>query len=65
MDDRWMDTREAAAYTRHAANTLEKYRTYGGGPKFAKVSRRVLYRQRDLDAWLSRSIVGSTSELAA
>jgi hypothetical protein len=67
MSDSWMDTGEAADYTKHAISTLEKYRTYGGGPRFAKVrgGRKVLYRQSDLDAWLSGQMVNSTSELKA
>lgn len=61
--DKWLDTEEAAAYTGFAASTLEKYRVYSGGPKFAKRNRRVLYRVSDLDAWLGATIVSSTSEL--
>lgn len=65
MSDRWMDTAEAGDYSKHAVSTLEKYRTYGGGPRFAKVGRKVLYRQSDVDAWLAETMVSSTSELQA
>jgi predicted DNA-binding transcriptional regulator AlpA len=60
-----MDTKEAAAHSQHAESTLEKLRTYGGGPRFAKRGRKVLYRQSDIDAWLAETVVSSTSELAA
>lgn len=54
---------EAAAYLRMGASTLAKLRRYGGGPRFAKLGRRlVLYAVADLDAWLSDRLVRSTSE---
>ena len=65
MLNEWMDTAEAAAYSKYAESTLEKLRCYGGGSRFAKRGRKVLYRRSDLDAWLSEQIVGSTSELKA
>ena len=63
MTDNWMNTEDAQAYTKFAASTLEKYRTYGGGPPFAKRGRKVLYRRSDVDAWLAETVVASTSEL--
>lgn len=63
MSDRWMDTEEAAPYSKYAVSTFEKFRTYGGGPRFHKRGRKVLYKQSDLDAWLSEIAVLSTSEL--
>lgn len=66
MTDRWMNTEGAAEYTSFAASTLEKMRTYGGGPRFAKCGgRSIRYRQSDLDAWLAETMVSSTSELKA
>lgn len=66
MTDRWMNTEGAAEYTSFAASTLEKMRTYGGGPRFAKCGgRSIRYRQGDLDAWLAETMVSSTSELKA
>lgn len=55
-------TREAAIYVRLSKPTLERYRTSGGGPKFAKLGAAVRYRKADLDAWLESRLVGSTSE---
>lgn len=65
MTDFWLDTPEAATYSRHAESTLEKYRCFGGGPRFSKRGRKVLYRLSDIDAWLSETMVNSTSELRA
>ena len=65
MDDYWIDTPEVAQYSRHAESTLEKLRTYGGGPRFCKRGRKVLYRLSEIDAWLAEAMVSSTSELRA
>lgn len=66
MTERWINTEEAAAHTGFAASTLEKLRTYGGGPRFAKCGgRSIRYRQSDLDDWMSTHMVSSTSELRA
>jgi predicted DNA-binding transcriptional regulator AlpA len=62
MDDRILNTREAAAYMGLAVPTLNKLRVYGGGPKFLKLLRAVRYRQTDLDDWLADRVRGSTSE---
>ncbi len=64
-DEKWMNTPEVATYAKHAESTLEKLRTYGGGPRFIKRGRKVLYRQSDVDAWLAETVVSSTSELQA
>jgi len=53
---------EAASFLRLSERTLERLRCTGGGPKFCKLGRRVLYLQSDLDAWVAARIVGSTSE---
>jgi hypothetical protein len=34
-----------------------------GGPPFAKLGRRVVYRREDLDAWLTERRRSSTSEI--
>ncbi len=52
----------AAEYVGCSPRTLEKNRCYGGGPKYAKLGRRVVYRVADLDAWIEEHLVGSTSE---
>lgn len=58
---------EAAQYLRLSPRTLEKLRTKGGGPRFARLGRRVLYfRQGEggLDAWVEAHTVSSTAEVA-
>jgi hypothetical protein len=50
-----------------APATLAKYATIGGGPKFEKVNRKVLYTPRNLDAWVMTKLgpmVDSTSQEA-
>lgn len=45
--------------------TLDRLRCTGGGPRFQKLDRSVLYTPAELDAWVSAKIsglVGSTSE---
>ncbi len=60
-----MPTIKANEYTLYAESTLEKFRCFGGGPRFSKRGRKVLYRLSDIDAWLSETMVNSTSELKA
>jgi hypothetical protein len=36
---------------RLSPRTLEKHRVLGGGPRFRKFGRRVLYAVSDLEAW--------------
>lgn len=42
---------EAAAFLRLSPRTLEKQRVIGGGPRFHKFGRRVMYALTDLEAW--------------
>lgn len=55
-------TSEAAAYTKMAVPTLERFRLTGEGPMFAKLGGSVRYRRCDLDAWITSRLVRSTSE---
>jgi hypothetical protein len=41
---------------------LNKLRTYGGGPRYAKLGAVVVYDPADLDAWAAERKVRSTSE---
>lgn len=49
----WLDTEQAAAHVGIKRNTLEVYRTQGGGPEYVKVGRKVKYSLAALDAWMS------------
>ena len=48
---RYLTNDEAAEYLRLSPRTLEKQRVIGGGPKFRKFGRRVMYAVSDLNAW--------------
>ncbi len=48
---RYLTNDEAAAHLRLSPRTLEKLRVIGGGPRFRKFGRRVMYALSDLDAW--------------
>mgnify|MGYP006172494081 CR=1 FL=1 len=53
---------EAAEYLRLSPRTLEKQRVIGGGPKFRKFGRRVMYAVSDLDAWADQRSYEATSD---
>ena len=56
---------EAAAKTGMSVSTLNKWRVAGFGPKFVKLGKRVLYRDEDIQSFITASIRSSTShELA-
>jgi predicted DNA-binding transcriptional regulator AlpA len=56
------NTKEAAAYLGVSSSWLDKLRCVGGGPKYLKLGRRVLYRDADLDEWRSQYLVSSTAD---
>jgi predicted DNA-binding transcriptional regulator AlpA len=56
---------EAAAYLRVSRSFLAKKRCTGGGPRFCKIGRRVLYDIADLDAYADQAKRRSTSDFAA
>lgn len=58
-------TREAAKYTGFAKSTLEKLRVTGGGCRYIRIGRVVVYDPADLDLWLASHRRISTSSLAA
>ena len=47
----YLTNNEAAAFLRLSPRTLEKHRVIGGGPRFHKFGRRVMYALTDLEAW--------------
>lgn len=62
----YLRTPDAARYLGIAAGTLENKRYSGDGPNFRKLGGRVVvYATDDLDAWASKAVHASTSELAA
>jgi hypothetical protein len=56
---------EAAAHLRVSRSFLAKKRCSGGGPRFCKIGRRVLYDIADLEDFAERGKRRNTSECAA
>jgi hypothetical protein len=61
-DDALLDARQAACFTRIAVSTLAKLRCVGGSPAYIKAGRKILYRRRDLVAWLDARRVANTMQ---
>lgn len=59
---RYLTNDEAADYLRLSPRTLEKQRVLGGGPRFRKFGRRVMYAVADLDAWADQRSFEATSD---
>ena len=53
---------EAAAKIGMAVSTLNKWRVTGFGAKFVKLGKRVLYRDEDIEAFITAGIRSSTSQ---
>ena len=59
---RYLTNDEAASYLRLSPRTLEKQRVIGGGPRFRKFGRRVMYAVADLDSWAADHSYETTSD---
>jgi hypothetical protein len=55
-------TSEAARFLSLSVRTLEKYRSFGTGPKYRKLGGRVVYALEDLKAWSDQGVRSSTSD---
>ena len=62
LPPRYLRTPEAARFLGLSGRTLEKHRTYGTGPRYAKLGGRVVYSVEDLQAWVARGSKDSTSD---
>ena len=60
-----LTAKEAAEYTGLSHRYLEKLRTAGGGPRFIKFTRKVMYDTRELDRWLESKTQSSTADVPA
>lgn len=58
----YLNCNQAGAHLNLSPRTLEKLRTIGGGPRFRKLGRRVMYTIADLDAWANARACESTSD---
>lgn len=56
--------REAAAYVGLSKSTLDKLRHFGGGPRYFKLGRAVVYDTCDLDVWCNERAATSTWQAA-
>lgn len=50
--------KEVAEMTRTKESTLRYYRTNGTGPKGAVIGGRLMYRRRDVEAWINSAFDG-------
>jgi len=51
-ETKYWNTKRAADYLGVSPATLNRMRTTGEGPRYAKVGSRVIYSPTDLDAWV-------------
>ena len=56
-----MTVQQASEYLGLAVSTLNKWRCQGGGPVFIKMGRAVRYRIEDLESYMLKSRLASTS----
>jgi len=54
--------RVAAEYLGLSKSTMDKLRHFGGGPRYFKLGRIVVYDTDDLDAWRNERAATSTWE---
>jgi hypothetical protein len=59
---RYLTTEEAADFLRLSPRTLEKQRVIGGGPRYRKFGRRVLYAIDELEGWANQRSHEMTSD---
>ena len=62
MDDRYLNTREAAALLGLSPRTLDRYRVSGDGPAFHKFGNRVRYLSADVETWAAERRMTSTAD---
>jgi predicted DNA-binding transcriptional regulator AlpA len=53
-DDDLLTTAEVVAITRAPASTIRYWRHVGTGPRSFRLGRRVVYRRRDVLAWIAK-----------
>jgi predicted DNA-binding transcriptional regulator AlpA len=59
---RYLSNDEAAQVLKLSPRTLEKFRVIGGGPRYRKLGRRVVYSVHDLETWADARACDSTSD---
>lgn len=61
-DTPYLTNAEAAEFLKLSPRTLEKQRVIGGGPRFRKFGRRVVYAIADLEIWSAERTCETTSD---
>ncbi|MFI0377039.1 MAG: hypothetical protein ACH255_11920 [Candidatus Thiodiazotropha sp.] len=69
MKDRFLTRKEAAEYLNergltYSANTLQKFATIGGGPRYQIFGIRAVYTITDLDNWIESKLSDPHSSVA-
>ncbi len=52
LEPEYVDDRDLEKLTKISRGTWQKWRVLGKGPKYYKFARRVVYRWREVQAWL-------------
>lgn len=60
-----VDVSVAAMHAGVSTSNLNKLRCHGGGPRYYKIGRRVVYDLADIDSWLASMQRSSTSDTGA
>ena len=60
-----LSTPEAARFLRVSTKFLTNRRWAGGGPRFIRLGRKVVYDETDLNAWVDAGRRDSTSQTEA
>jgi excisionase family DNA binding protein len=63
--EEFLTPKQAAAFLRVSKSYLDKLRVYGGGPRFLRFGRKILYRKSELNVWAEQRCFSSTSEYTA
>ena len=56
--------KQAAVYLGLSKSTMDKLRHFGGGPRYFKLGRTIIYDVADLDAWCNERAATSTWQAA-
>lgn len=65
MEEVHLDPYQLAKRWRMSTRTLEKWRGQGIGPKFVKISHRIMYRLADVEAFEAERSCKQTGEVAS
>ena len=57
---KYLAAEDASAYLRLSKAQLAKLRCYGGGPTYARLGSRIVYRVEDLDRWVEGRLMRAT-----